>query len=80
MELPKVTELKKLIKFCRENGLSELKYGDFEVKLSPASHFPGERTASDDTPSIPKDQLISEEDVLFYSVAGLPPEAAEAGV
>lgn len=40
MELPKVTELKKIIKFCRENGINSLKHGEFEVTLSSASHFP----------------------------------------
>jgi hypothetical protein len=80
VELPKATELKKLIKFCRENGISHLKHGEFEVSLSPAAHFPEGKAAPDSNPSTPPEELINEMDVLLWSAAGLPEAATEASV
>lgn len=73
MELPKVTELKKIIKFCRENGISSLKHGDFEVVISPAAHFPKEETeaVNEEVKSVGE---LTDEQILYYSVTGFPPD------
>jgi hypothetical protein len=77
VELPKVTELKKLIKFCRENGISELKHGEFEVKLSPAAHFP-EPPQSQDTEKSIEETPLTEEEILMWSTGLIPMDEKES--
>ena len=71
MELPKVEELKKLVKFCRENGVSTLKHGEFEISLSATSHFPDKRKSKDEEKPLGESQ-VDEETALFWSSSILP--------
>lgn len=75
MELPDTKELKKLVKFLRSEGISELKSGDFSISLSPAALFPQKPGKETQSEHIPTESQFSEEDALFWSSAGIPPEA-----
>lgn len=81
MELPKVTDLKKIIKFCRENGINSLKHGDFEVTLSPASHFPAKDKPADTTATEGSSAInfaeMTPEQIMFWSSSQLPAQEGE---
>jgi hypothetical protein len=48
-------KLKKLTKFCRDNGITSVKLAGIEMSLSPASLFPG-----DEHKHSPETSLISD--------------------
>lgn len=77
MDLPKVEELKKIIKFCRENGINSLKHGEFEVTLSASAHFPEKPKKDDGSPSSPVDQKLQNDAILFWSADPFAMSAAQ---
>lgn len=74
MDLPKVSELEKLVKFCRKSGIKSLKSGDFSLELDQAALFPESnyRKKQDQGPqAILAEPLYSEEEALFWSSQGI---------
>lgn len=69
MEAIKLQELKKIVKFCRENGVNSLKTGDFELTLSPAALFPKDRIDTDNKETV-IDGGYTEEQALYWSSQG----------
>lgn len=72
-----IKNLKKLVNFCRKNGISALKYGEIEFQLSPAAFDEKPKKSKQDSTNepaiIPSEDSFTEEDALFWSVqnAGL---------
>lgn len=70
-------KLKKLVNFCRKQGISSIKINDLEFHLSPmvprgtksqsAARAKAEELA-DKIENIPNETPLTEEQVLFYSV------------
>jgi hypothetical protein len=77
MDAKKARELTKLINICKKLGVLELKVDGIELKLAPAavlkeSKYKQKKSeASDEEITTP----YSDEDTLFWSSTGIPPEA-----
>ncbi len=77
MDIKNPKDLDKIVKFCRKNGVTSLKSGDFEISFSPAALFPeSEYKKKKEESSIPVqvESLYTEEDILNWSSAGIPEE------
>lgn len=84
MDLPSIKELNKIIKLCRTQGVAVFQFG--ELKITLAEHAPAkpkksiqERILAGDSiqsTEVP-DSMPSEEELLFASVGGPPPEMFE---
>lgn len=69
-------DLERLIKLCRKQGITEVKYGAVELKLG---HMPIEHTTEDEPTkdpanpyaNFPKGELTPEQ-LIFYSSGGAP--------
>lgn len=72
-----IKELKKLAKFCRENGVLHLKDGDFEITLSAISLQPT-KDKNQGADYITEDNKLSDDDILMWSSAGIPAENTDA--
>lgn len=82
-----LTDLKKLLKLCRSQGVTEIKLGGVEIKMGdlPLTHsqIQDQLSAEDATnpyANFPQGEL-SPEQLAFYSAGGLPendPENKEA--
>jgi hypothetical protein len=70
-----LNKLKKIIKFCQENGIKRVKMADFEIELAESS-TPAKPLKIDSSDIIPKKQTLipTEQDFLFFSVDGYPIE------
>lgn len=65
--------LKKLVAFCRKNGVLNLKSGGTEISLAPAAmDLDGGKHKTKDQP-IETDQKYTEEQMLFWSAPGMDP-------
>jgi len=77
-------ELKKIVSFCRKNGVTSLKMDGIEIALSQTALFPESeykrKKASKAAPGalssdfIPTEPQYTDEDILLWSSAGLPDE------
>lgn len=68
-------KLKKLVLFCRKNGVLSLKQGEIEISLSPAAMEPESVTPQTTEPDAPLKPEYAAEDMLFWSAPGFPEEA-----
>lgn len=59
----------------RKEGVNHLKMGDFELSLDHAALFPRKPSKEKQSDHIPTEGTFSQEDTLFWSSAGIPPEA-----
>lgn len=75
MDIKDPKEFDKLVKFCRKNGITSLKSGDFEISFSASALFPEsdykKKKVETETPIV-SDQVFTEEDILNWSSAGIP--------
>lgn len=72
MSLPKTSELIKLAKACRKAGISHFKSPEYEFKLTEEAPVRATKKIFLPTPQTQGDietDSLSEEDLLFYSVA-----------
>ena len=72
MNLPDSKELKKLTKFCRDNGIQTLKHGEFEINFASSALFPKEDVKQDDE-KITTEGSFTDEQALYWSVTGIDP-------
>lgn len=69
MVLPNIKELRSILKLCREQGVADIKLGDMEIKFGDLPGSVG--TVEEDA----NPHNLTEEQMLFYSVDPLAPEA-----
>lgn len=76
MDLPKVSELEKLVKFCRKSGIKSLKSGDFSLELDAQALFPESnyKKKQEQTSELITPPIFTEDEALFWSSAGIPEE------
>lgn len=69
-------ELKKTVKFMRDQGILSLKLPDFEINLSPSSIFPEKPRSKSEESEIKEDfaPRYTEEQILNWSVPGFVDE------
>lgn len=79
MDPKNVQDLKKIISFCRKNGITRVKMDGFEIELHPTALYPEsdykKKKASEESPqtdALLETEKYSEEDLLFWSSAGIP--------
>ncbi len=74
MDLKNQRELAKLISFCRKQGITSLKSGDFEVQLAPTALFPESayKKKQNESDTIETEPVYDGEAALFWSSAGIP--------
>ena len=72
-----IKELKKLTNYCRKAGILHLKTADMEISLSPAALFPEPKQTETESDTTPTKPALTDEDILFWSSAGIPEEAKE---
>lgn len=81
--LPDLKELKKLAEACRKAGIKHFRLGDLEFTLSDSDSLPKRRRSTAKgkldaaTDAEAAADGLSEEELLFWSVAGVPPEKGE---
>ena len=76
-------DLVKLVAFCRKNGLQTYKKttGPVHLELAfhpaallPESNYKRKKKEQSSSDHIPTDNPFTEDDALFWSSAGIPPE------
>lgn len=89
MELPSNKELARIVKLCKKQGVKTFEFGELRITLSDAAlaaPLPkASRRSILASPDAPKgsiqgdvpDSMPSEEELLFASVGGPPPEMFE---
>lgn len=77
MALPNNSDLKKLTKFCRQNGILSIKSDGFELVLSPTSLFPSTNKQPEDNADPKIEGAYTDEEILMWSSAGIPEEKTE---
>ena len=79
MDLKDLKELEKIIKFARKNGITRIKEGDVELEISTQALFPEsqyKRKQLEAVPDLEVQKPYSDEDMLYWSSAGIPEERA----
>lgn len=83
MDLKNTSELDKLVKFCRKNGITSLKSGEFAMELAPSALFPESNykkkknlEAVSSHSEVLTENEFTEQDALFWSSAGIPENGA----
>jgi len=73
MDLPNLKELKAILRLCRDQGVTDIKFGTFDIKF-------GELPQSNQE-SVPEDAAnphgLTDEQLLFYSVDPLQDRAEQ---
>lgn len=71
-----VKDLEKLLKLCRKQGVTELKFGNVEFKLGALPHDKVTQTQDEVTTDNPysnfPDGELSPDQLMYYSAGGLP--------
>lgn len=65
------TKLRQTVKFMRLNGLIKLKTADYDLELSPQAISMRPKKGDDKEEDVPSTPQYSQEDVLFWSSAGM---------
>ena len=72
-------DLKKLVAFCRKNGVSAINSGDFEITIHASAMFPEsaykQKKKLDGSDEIKVDEPFTPEDALFWSSTGIPEQS-----
>lgn len=74
MDLKDPKELEKLVKFCRKQGITSLKSGDFAIEFASQALFPEstyKKNKELKEEAIQTEPAFTEEDALFWSSAGV---------
>lgn len=74
MDLPDFKKLQKMINFCRKNGIDQVKMGDFEFHITPlglSKETYYKQKQSEVQTDTPVENQYSDEDMLFWSSAGI---------
>lgn len=67
----KIKNLRKLVKFCREQGVLSVKTAEIELTLAPAALFPQVKNVPRETSDAIETDEMSPEDVLLWSAPGV---------
>jgi hypothetical protein len=73
----KLKELKKITKFCRENGINQLELDGFKLSFSPAALFPEKPQKETEESSELKEEMLSPEAILLWSANQMQPDPSE---
>jgi hypothetical protein len=81
VDLKDLKELQKIIQFCRKNGITRLKEGEIEIDIAAVALFPESaykrKQAEADNKDPVSETEYSEDDLLFWSSAGVPIQTNE---
>lgn len=84
----KLQEIKKIIKLCKQNGVSRIKIADFEVEIDlsvTSDNRVGVRAKKEDEslqdliPKVDLTQMPTDEEMLFAAVDGIVHEDISSG-
>ncbi len=60
-------ELRKIVNFCKKNGIIQYRNADFEIKLSVRALRPSKSKQSKVPVKVEKPEELNDEDMLFWS-------------
>lgn len=69
MQVANLTELKKLLKLCRKEGVTEISLGEVSFKLGDKPQPNVVNQAQDQTDEIPFEGALSDEELAFWSAS-----------
>lgn len=70
-----IKKLRKLVKFCREQGVLSVKTSEIELSLAPAALFPKVDNVPHGTSETIETDEMAPEDILLWSAPGVEPNA-----
>lgn len=66
-----LTELQKLLKLCRKQGITEIKLGDISIRFGDIAKSDTEREEASEEKDILDSELTAEQ-LMYFSVSGEP--------
>ncbi len=66
-----LSELKKLLKLCRAQGVTEIEFDSVKIKLGEMPASPSTEIDDDKYAAFPEGELTPEQ-LMYYSAGGLP--------